>query len=238
MSSTTEKFIRLYEDLVKEVNQRAGESSSYSFEIERAASRDSTVEKKKNLLRYIRDVRNAIQHPKHRSDGFAVLISESFLAEVLALLNHLKKPLTSGSLGVPRKQIRIARCSDCLGDLADEMRKGGFSHMPILDENDVVIGVFNETAIFHYLWHEAETIVGRGMFVSDVLPHCRLDANRTETFRFVGPRVSIDDLADKFVKVESATTRVGAVFVTASGKSSEKLERLITLWDVLGGVTE
>ncbi|MFN8702462.1 MAG: CBS domain-containing protein [Rhodospirillales bacterium] len=238
MSSTTEKFIRLYEDLIEEVNRRAGASSSHSFEIERAASRDGAVRKRQNLLKYIRDVRHAVQHPKHRSNGYAVLISESFLEEVEGLLNHLQNPLRSGSLGVPRKQIRTTHLSDRLGDLADEMRAGGFSNVPILDEDDVIVGVFNETAIFHYLWHENETIVGRGMLVREVIEHCRLAANRTETFRFVGPRVPLEDLADMFAPVESATTRLGAVFVTASGKDTERLERLITPWDVLGGVIE
>ena len=105
--------------------------------------------------------------------------------------------------------------------------------MPILDQGDVVIGVFNEAAVFNYLWAEAETIVGRGMQISDILNHCRLDANHTEIFTFVTPRTLFDDLFETFLAVRSSTTRVGAAFVTASGKKSEPLQRLITPWDVL-----
>jgi len=238
MSSTTERFIRLYEDLVAEVNRRSGAGTSHSFEIERAAGRDGAVRKQQNLLKYIRDVRHALQHPKHRSEGHAVLISESFLEEVASLLNHFQNPVRAGSLGVPRKQIRTAQLSDRLGDLADDMKTGGFSHVPIVDEGDVVVGVFNEAAVFDYLWSESEKIVGRSMSVQEVLPHCRLDANHTETFSFVGPRIPLEDLVDMFLALESPTTRVGAVFVTASGKSTEQLQRLITPWDVLGGGAE
>lgn len=238
MSSTTERFIRLYEDLVGEVNRRSDASSSHSFEIERGASRDGAVRKQQNLLKYIRDVRHALQHPKHRSEGHAVLISETFLDEVASLLNYLQNPVRAGSLGVPRKQIRTAQLSDRLGDLADDMNAGGFSHVPILDKGDLVVGVFNEAAVFDYLWSENEKIVGRSMIVHEVLPHCRLDATHTETFRFVGPRVPLEDLIDMFLALESPTTRVGAVFVTASGKSTEQLQRLITPWDVLGGAAK
>lgn len=112
MTTTTENFIRLYEDLVYEVNKRANSASSHSFEIERAATRDGAVKNQQNLLKYIRDVRHALQHPKHRSQGHAVLISASFLEEVAALVNHLKNPVRSGSLGVPRRQIRTASLSD------------------------------------------------------------------------------------------------------------------------------
>lgn len=142
------------------------------------------------------------------------------------------------SLGVPRKRIKTAQLSDRLGDLADDMKSGGFSHVPILDTDDVLVGVFNEAAVFDYLWSENEKIVGRSMLVQEILPHCRLDANHTETFRFVSPRVPLEDLVDMFLALQSPTTRVGAVFVTASGKSTEKLQRLITPWDVLGGGAE
>lgn len=99
-------------------------------------------------------------------------------------------------------------------------------------------GVFNEAAVFDYLWSESETIISRSMQIHEILPHCRLDANHTETFRFVGSRVPVEDVVDIFLALQSPTTRVGAVFVTASGKSTEKLQRLITPWDVLGGATE
>ena len=234
MSNPTESFIRTFEEIVTEVNHRAGATSSQSFEIEKAAERDGIVRNARRLLIYIRDVRNALQHPKHSSPGHAVQVSEAFLDEVQALLSHLKNPPTASSVGVLLKQIKTASLTDRLGDLADEMKQGGFSHVPILDERYAVIGVFNEAAVFDHLWAEAETIVDRQMQISDILPHCRLDADHTETFRFVKPRTPLDDLVEMFRALESPTTRVGAAFVTASGKKTEPLQRLITSWDVLG----
>jgi hypothetical protein len=233
MNNPTEGFIRTFEEIVQEVNGRAGSPSSHSFEIERASDRDGTVKKNRALLLYIRDVRNALQHPKHRSDGNAVEISKAFLDEVRALLNHLRNPPTANSVGVPRKEIRTAGLSDQLGDLADEMNRGGFTHVPILDERDAVIGVFNEAAVFHFLWAEPETIVGRQMKISDIFHSCSLNANRMETFRFISPRTLLDSLVEMFLAVESPLTRVGAAFVTASGKDTEPLQRIITPWDVL-----
>lgn len=238
MSEPTERFIRIFEEIVREVNRRAGTPSSHSFEIDRASQRDTHVRRNRALLMYIRDVRNALQHPKHRSDGHAIHVSDAFLLEVSAILGSLKKPITAGSVGVPRRQIKIARLTDRLGELADEMKRASFSHMPVLDQDDVVIGVFNEAAIFDHLWAQPETIVGRQMQVSDVFAHCRLDANHTETFKFVTPSVPLDDLVQMFLGISSPTTRVGAAFVTASSKKSEPLQRLITPWDVLASSVE
>ena len=233
MSNPTESFIRTYEEIVTQVNRRAGASSSHSFKIEMAADCDVIVKRNQDLLKYVRDIRHLLQHPKRRSEGDAVEVSEAFLSEVQALLSRLKNPPTANSVGVPRKEIKTASLTDRLGDLADGMKRSGFSHVPILNDSGAVIGVFNEAAMFDHLWAEADTIVSREMQISDILPHCLLDAEHTETFRFVKPRAPIDDLIEMFRALESPTTRVGAAFVTASGKETEALQRLITSWDVI-----
>jgi CBS domain-containing protein len=233
MSEVTEAFIRAFEEIVAEVNRRAGAVTSHSFEIERASTRDGTVQRNRPLLTYMRDVRNVLQHPKHAASGPAVEITEAFLAEVQDLLGRLRNPLTANSVGVARGAIRTARLEDRLGDLALEMKRNGYSHMPVLDERDTVIGVFNEAAVFDYLWTDAETIIGRQTRVGDILPHCRLGAGHTETFIFIRPGTLLDDLVRKFRAIDSPTTRVGAAFVTASGKQGQPLHRMITPWDVL-----
>lgn len=235
MSGETEAFIRTFEEIVTEVNRRAGRDTSRIFEIEQAALRDAAVRRNRQLLVYIRDVRNALQHPKHGASGHAVQVTGAFLAEVKALLRHLKNPPTANSIGVARGDIKTARLDDRLGDLALTMKRSGFSHLPILDERGAVIGVFNEAAVFDHLWVGSETIIGRDMKVEDILPHCQLDVGHTETFKFVQPGRLLDDLVSIFSAPASPTTRVGAVFVTASGKPSEALQRMITAWDVLTG---
>ena len=233
MNDPTEAFIRTYEQIHAEVNRRAGDPTSHFFEIKKAAECDAVVSRNSRLLTYIKDVRNALQHPQHGSEGPAVQVSESFLDEAKAVLRYLKAPPTAKSVGVPRKEIKAANMTDRLGDLADEIKQKGFSHVPILDEDSVVIGVFNEAAVFDHLWADEVTIISRDMQISDIFPHCRLDADHTEKFRFVSPRKSVDNLVDIFLALESPTTRVGAVFVTASGKKTEPINRLITPWDVM-----
>lgn len=233
MDRVTDEFIRTFEKIKAEVNRRAGDLSSFDFEVEKASRRDGFVRKNRQLLVYVRDIRNALQHPKHRSNGAAIQVTESFLAEVQALLRHLENPPNANSVGVPRCRIMIANLSDKLGDLADQMRQKGYSHLPILDEQDAVVGVFNEAAVFDHLWAEPETIIAKDMQVADIFPHCRLDAGHTETFRFVKPRTPMEQLMEMFVAVQSPSSRVGAAFVTASGKPTEPLQRMITPWDVL-----
>ena len=228
-------LLPLNEDIRREVNRRAGDRSSRSFLLDKAAKRDSFVKRKRDLIEYIRNIRNLLVHAEHKSrdKDHAFHISESFLKEVEILLRDFKNPPTANSVGVSREQIMTARLTDQLGVLADEMKQKCFSHVPILDENDVVIGVFNRAAVFDYLRTESKSIVERQTQISDILHCCRLDADHTETFMFVNSRKKRDDLVKIFQTIESRTTRVGAVFVTAYGNNSKPLKRLITPWDVL-----
>jgi CBS domain-containing protein len=235
MSEATEAFIRAFEEIVGEVNRRAGAATSHAFEIERAAARDATARRHRDLLLYIRDVRNTLQHPKHRARGPAVEVTGPFLTEVQGLVRQFRNPPTANSVGVARRDIRTAQLDNQLGDLAQLMKRNGFSHLPILDERDAVIGVFNEAAVFDHLWAAPETIIGREMRVEEILSHCCLHAGHTESFKFVRPGTLLDDLVGMFMALDSPTTRVGAAFVTASGKPTESLQRMITPWDVLAG---
>ncbi|MEH6736962.1 MAG: hypothetical protein V7695_00255 [Sulfitobacter sp.] len=114
------------------------------------------------------------------------------------------------------------------------MRSEKFSHIPIIDDAGVVDGVFNESAILDYL-------IGSGMAsviepehtLKEIHKHCVIGADHVETFRFISPLASEDDVADIFLSVTGPFTRVGAVFVTPGAAPKEPIQRMITAWDVL-----
>jgi hypothetical protein len=55
-------------------------------------------------------------------------------------------------------------------------------------------------------------IIGQNMRLEAVLKNCRLDAAHTETFAFTRPTTLLADLVEKFARVDSSDTRLGAVF--------------------------
>lgn len=234
MSEATEKFIRAFEALKTEINRRAGEPKAFDTLLDRAAQRDGLVWKNRERIRYIKDIRNLLQHPRNARPARPFEITDEFQREVEGILAYLIDPPCAKDLGVSRANLTTAALSDRIGDLADMMKQKGFSHLPIFDAKGTVIGVFNEAAVFGHLWDEEEKIVGRGMQVADILESCRLNAGHTETFDFVQPPTPTDALVDRFVSVGNHT-RVGAIFVTSSGKATEPIQRMITPWDVLAG---
>jgi predicted transcriptional regulator len=115
------------------------------------------------------------------------------------------------------------------------MRAKRYTHVPILDEANGVIGVFNESAIFDYLVSKTIIEWTDTIVVAEIMDHCRLDAGHTESFHFIRPCTTEDEMVNALVNVEGEFTRVWALFVTPSGSPNEPLRRMITIWDVMSG---
>lgn len=230
-------FIRAFEDLKAEINRRAGIKNSHSLELHLAVGRDRSVAKSERYIRYFRDVRNALQHPNHNAKAHAFQVTEAFVEEVKKLLHVLQNPLKASSICVKRGDLFIARVDDSIGEIADKMKTMAFSHVPILNQDDIILGVFNEAAIFDYFWSDNVIDASRDLTISKILLHCNLNANHTETFRFVRPTTTKDYLVTKFTNLESNSTRIGAIFVTPSGKKSESITGMLTPWDLLSRIS-
>ena len=181
----------------------------------------------------MRKSRSRWGRPDAYAKAAAVLVSKPFLQRVRNLVEALRNPPTASRLSVPRSTLYTVKLTDKIGDVADVMRSESWSHIPILDEKDVVIGVFNEAAIFDYFWTDDVIDARRDMPIKDIECHCSLDANHTETFEFVKPSMREDEIITTFTKVRGDLTRVGAIFVTPSGKPIESITGMITPWDVL-----
>lgn len=233
MSAETERFIQLVEKIRAEVNRRAGRSAQDSFKIDEAASCDAMVNSLREKLHYFRLIRNLLQHPQHDTPQRPFLVTPGFLAEVQEVLDRLTNPPRAQSLGISRRDLTFAHPDEKIGDLAARMKASGFSHLPIIDNEHRILGVFNEAAIFAGLCTRQEVILEGSMPLREIIDFCSLDAGHTETFDFVPPQMTKDELLKRFVAVETETTRIGAVFVTKTGKRSEPLQRMITPWDVL-----
>ena len=150
-----------------------------------------------------------------------------------SLIGFLQAQKTAKDLGVPSKDLWCVNLDARVIDVSDKMKSENFSQVPITDQNDVLIGVFSESSIFSYFGTDEIIDASKNLSIQDIFAHCQLDDQRTEIYRFAHPNTPIHKIYNKFVTTDGNTKRLGAVFVTASGKQTEKVSRMITAWDVL-----
>ena len=226
-------FIQRFEHLKYLVNSTAGKNNSTYFELKLASESSRQIKRNFRSIQYIREIRNLLQHPNHEGVGHAIVVSEDLISSLDDIINEIEKPKTAKDLGVSSKDLWSVNLDARVIDVSHKMKSANFSQVPITDENDVLIGVFSESSIFSYFETDDIIDANENLSIQDIFAHCKLDDMRTEIYRFANPNTPIHKIYNKFVTTHGSTKRLGAVFVTASGKQTEKVSRMITAWDVL-----
>lgn len=112
------------------------------------------------------------------------------------------------------------------------MREHLYTHIPIL-ENGTVIGVFDENSIFCYLADEEIVEISNELTFNDIKRYISLNGREMEDFLFFKPTQYVEELENKFEEYYKKGKRVGIAFLTQNGTATEKLQGIVTPWDII-----
>jgi CBS domain-containing protein len=228
------EFLQVFEAIKLVVNRLAGKENSREFELFEACQKNTRVRNRKPEIEYIKDVRNLLVHQVQSSGLPTFALTATFIDFCRNLHDQISQATTAGQLGVRNSDLCTATWASQIHPLISKMRSEKFSHIPILNNDGVAVGVFNESAILDYLIASGmSSLIEPEHTLKEIYKHCVIGADHVETFRFISPRASEEDVADIFLSVTGPFTRVGAVFVTPGAAPHEPIQRMITAWDVL-----
>ena len=114
------------------------------------------------------------------------------------------------------------------------MREIPSGHVPVLDEDGRVTGVFTANAFLYMMADRKGELIEKDYSFKDAEKYVAFDSHDSEVYRFVSRNLYVDELRDIFEKTYSGGKRLAMVFVTENGKEGEKLLGTISPWDVLG----
>lgn len=234
MTDLNAEFIQVYEALKTVVNRLAGMDDSQVFQLELATNKSHRVRNRKDEISYIRKVRNGLIHSNQDTGQPTFVVTEAFVKFCREKLAEINKAVPAGQMGNHINDLTVANWDDPIRPLITTMTEQSFSHIPIVNAAGVVEGVFNESAIMAYLMSSGMAArIEPEQTLDEIRAHCRIGADHIETFRFISPLASEDQVADLFLTVTGPFTRVGAVFVTPGEAPDQPIQRMITAWDVL-----
>ncbi len=231
MNGRTDEFLDLYRQLEALTREAYGLSESQSpvkFLAERAEFRSVRTE-----LDYCREVRNLLSHNPKLNDRYAVEPSTELIRLLERTVRQVRNPLRVEKIAVGRDRILCRTMDDLILPAMREMSVHVYSRIPIL-KNGAVCGVFSENTLLNYLIDRETVRLDENARFSDIRDYLGLDANRSESYRFVSRRLPAWSAAELFEKALDRADRIGMLFVTQSGKPSEKLLGILTAWDVVG----
>lgn len=197
-------------------------------------SPNNVVKRYKDELLSLGELRNAIIHnPKIGNKVIAEPHEETVIR-----IKELYEKITNPKKVIPEFQFEIlgAKEDDYLNDILVEMRRKSFSQFPIFNKENVVIELINTNTISRWLSAQIEdngTIMVEKIRVKDLIPEIEFRNN----YKFISRDKSIYDAYDLFVNhVNSEKRNLDVLFITTSGKNSEKLLGLITIEDIAARV--
>lgn len=231
MNSKTEVFLDTYKKLETAVSTR--------FDLDNSESAVSFLERRpeyraiKSDLAFCREVRNLLAHNPKIQNRYAVEPSDEMIALLEQTAQRVKNPQKAKHIWVPRDRVFSRTMEDFVRPAMVEMNEHIYTHTPIM-KNGVVIGVFSENTLLSCLIDHETVRIDNHLRFSDIQKYLPMERHRAESFRFIGQDTLVSEIQDLFAEADKKNDRIGLLFVTHSGKPTEKLLGIISAWDVAG----
>lgn len=197
------------------------------------------AERKSSLIKYFADdlreygeLRNAIVHNRTPDENAIIAEPHSFVVDHMANIRHsIENPIKVKD--VMTKPVFTADINDNITKTAQKMYNKIYTHVPIYDK-DKFMGVLSESALLRWVGELSRT--GRQLdserSVGEMLHQLDQPGNKFNDYEFIPKNTFILDAKARFENALSQGHRLGAIFVTKTGKNTEKIEGLITAWDL------
>lgn len=235
VSQNISQFVEEFNKLENHLRRKGGYSSydSIASIISKESINNPVIRQYKDDLDSFRELRNALTH---QQGVYAEPFAEPYPATVQRLVkiaNNIANPPKASSVAV--KQVASVRREDNLLDALRMMRDSGFSTLPVIDDG-VVEAVLSEYSLLKWYASEASddgaTLVAKQ--ISDISNYLDspTDIDPNNTYLFVSRNAPLSTIASVFEQAVSDGVRLNAIFVTEHGKASERIQGLITAWDI------
>jgi predicted transcriptional regulator len=193
------------------------------------SSKNSAIRQFKDELLSFAELRNAIVH-NPKIDGQAIAEPhESTVKKLQIIFEKVSNPKKV----IPefKAEISGATPDKFINGILEQIDKKSFSQFPVF-ENDQVIELINTNTIARWLSSNLDnegSILMEAVKVKDLLPHIEFEEN----YKFISKNTSIYEAYDLFIKhIILKGRNLDVLFITESGKKSEKLLGWITIADI------
>ncbi len=183
-------------------------------------------------LMALRNVRNTLAHNPMLNGSPLVKVSDDVIPYLDEVIDRIKHLPTAANILIPRSDVFSSTQDGEFRGVLDIMREKDYSHVPILDADGKVIGVFSKSTISE----KRKTGVGNGESATmrDVASFLPFDRHTAEMFRFVPKNDPIAHLRNLCADTLNNDGHIEMFFVTETGTPNEPLLGVITVWDVAG----
>lgn len=181
-----------------------------------------------NKLRYFGDLRNQLVHGFSMDEKHYVVASDYAVEQIQQVYLQLTKPKTVWSLF--KRAVYTCTLHDPLKTVITTMRKELNTHVPVYDAAGVFVHMLSESTIAYRIADQIDA--GGDIHSEDVVVGDIPLQNTNDLFVFVEEEKSIYEIDALFTHHMEQKKRLGAVFITKTGRVEEPIEWIITAMDL------
>ena len=231
--TNAEQFLEHYaaiERYMRRVYGSPGQYDTFLQLITKAEKQHSIIKYYASDLREYGELRNAIIHNRAPDANAIIAEPHSFVVErmahIRAMIEHptkIKDVMTS--------PVFTAQTTDVLYHTAKTMLDNIYTHVPVYD-GDTFIGMLSESAILRWIGHRVsnkQLVATRT--IAEIKDWLDASGNTYNDYEFVPRSTIVLDVKKRFEFALQEGRRLGAVFVTKTGKTTEPIEGIVTAWD-------
>ena len=183
-------------------------------------------------INLIRKIRNLLSHGECKVEGkTAIEINENIIEKLKEIISLLENPPLVASRYIT--EMFVVDLEEKLENLIKAMNEKKISHVPVLDKDKKLVGVFSENTIFSKLSEDEIIEIGKEYKVKDYEKYIKLENHSSEYFDFIKRHEELASAQNLFNKSIKKDKKLVMLFVTENGKKTEKILGIITPWDLL-----
>ena len=183
-------------------------------------------------LMALRMARNALTHNPLLNGSPIISLNSGVVPFLDSVISRIKQLPTAANVLIPLKDVFSCSFDDSIASVIDAMLKNVYSHVPVLDEDGNVVGVFSESTMLEMSKSGSGSIEGK--CIRDIAEFLPLERHTADVFRFVPKNDPIVHLRHLCAEALERRERIGMIFVTENGTSDAPLLGILTVWDIAG----
>jgi CBS domain-containing protein len=230
MKNNNQQFLNLYKELESYLSRKYPWAESPIKEHYHVLDK-SPVEGDKDrgdTLDILRILRNNLAH---RNVDNLFEVSQDALDFLKKEIMIVKDPWEARDIMTPISTLYFARKKTPVVNIIKKMYDDNYSHVPILNEENHVIGIFSESALLTLAYKKGEIELRKDELIEDYNDLIDLNFQKGEKFIFVNPLTPVEELISTLSK--KSKDEITVIFVTQKGLKNEPLLGVITPWDIL-----
>ncbi|MEX1375982.1 MAG: CBS domain-containing protein [Eubacteriales bacterium] len=231
-SQLASRFINIYNELSEYMEEQLHmkDYRSHVQMLNIMSKKNQIIKNYYDELRTFANLRNVIIHDSTSKYNPIAEPHKEVVERYEYILQRLTNPTTAYDIATKASDLVFAHLNMRLIDCIKTMHDKNYSYMPVI-EKQKFIGVLSGDSIFTYMRKNHTITIYPDFRVSDLGDSIK--EHMDERYSFVSKNTLVDDIIFMYNNDIKDGRRLGAVFVTDTGKKEEKIEGMISAWDLI-----